>query len=490
MFELTVALSYLLPRRGRLSQSVVALFAVFVISTIVWLTLVYFSTVGNIQERWAAKIQSIVGTYELIPTDAYFRTPSSLIDAKTARFNYCVPRLSLHSNDTLPSWEEGQDDPLSTRETEALQRQIPLSRLKDILKPFTWQIFEQQVAHATFHAQADNLSQYVILRGIASIDPTATNFLAIQDLTKEEQLSLAQIFKQINQDPAKPALAVQSLELLPVKELGYPLLLPLWARKQGVQLLDKVTLEPSSEQSSSITSIKGYVAGFFDPGVLPIGSKLILCSSEIVDLLSPALTIQEPTSLSGISLQTKVEKDELLKKLKIAQLDDLFTLRSYNETPMTQELFNQLNNEQTLFQLLSSVILFTASANILSMLFIIARDRKKEIALFRALGMKRRRIFTLFSFAGMLTGCFAFLIGLIAAQLTLHFLPECLALISWIQGRNVLDPTIFGSLVRESVRLNTALFSSFFVLASATLAGMGASLYATRISISEALKEP
>lgn len=556
MFELSTALSYLIPRKGRLSQSVTTLIAVLVISTIVWLSLVYFSTIEHIEERWTKKIQGVTGAYEILPTEAYLKTPSSNIDRKRPLYNYTVPRLSLHAQEETPSWDEDQDGPLEKNLLQGLKDPLPLHRLLNLLQkqssPFSWHIFEQQVAHAQVYTQDGTLSQYVMVIGSndsSSLIPMLLTYNQLDDTEVRSYLHYIDTIQPLQKSTVKtplvlelniaeksnihlesfidtnnhflfrnkdtnttytvqtilqqgshlhlkntePCLLAESTNLFSVSNIGYPFILPLQMRKQGIKLTDSLALDSSQEnKSSSMSQIKGFVAGFYDPGILPIGSKLLLCSSEVVTLLSPSLLLNEPISSSGIVVDNpgSFTKKELSNLLTENNLGDIFFVRAYDEAPMTKEVFDQLKNEHTLFQLLSSIFLFVASANILSMLFLIARDRKKELALFRALGLKRKRICLLFTLAGFLTGAFSLLLALILSSLTLHFLPECLSLISWAQGRDVLDPAIFGAIGPSEVSLNSILFCGFFVLLSSTLAGLGASLYATRISISEALKEP
>lgn len=554
MFELSTALTYVIPRKGRLSQAVTTLIAVLVISTIVWLSLVYFSTIAHIEERWTSKIQGVTGTYELLPKEGYFLDPSSQIDQRSSHFSYTIPRLSLHQQTLFPSWDSEQDGSLEPHLQQALTTPIPLFRLIDLLNkqkpPFSFHLFEQHVAHARMETRKGEISQYVMIRGASNISALSpmmsrmneldsiecSNFLRLLNdyttlerafdtqpltltLTMPKPLLLVSSFdenqlfhfkdpktnqlysireilrkgKKLHFTNATPCLLANSKELYPITNLGYPVLLPIQMKKQGLKLGDRIILESAQEDNKEgLSSLKSFVAGFFDPGILPIGSKLLISSSEVVTTLFPPLLIDEPISSSGIVIDNpgSLTKEKLENELKNNHLDDLFLIRAYDEAPMTKEVFDQLKNEHTLFQLLSSIFLFVASSNILSMLFLIARDRKKELALFRALGLKRKRICLLFTTAGFLTGFFSLLLGILLASCTLHFLPECLSLISWAQGRAVLDPTIFGAIGPSVINLSSLLFCSFFVLASSTIAGLGASLYATRISISEALKEP
>ena len=88
MYEVRTALSYLIPRRGQLSISVVGLIAVFVILAITWLILVFFSTTEGFEFRWSQKIIGAVGPLRIAPTPAYFESPLYHIDMYSSAHSF------------------------------------------------------------------------------------------------------------------------------------------------------------------------------------------------------------------------------------------------------------------------------------------------------------------------------------------------------------------------------------------------------------------
>ena len=122
------------------------------------------------------------------------------------------------------------------------------------------------------------------------------------------------------------------------------------------------------------------------------------------------------------------------------------------------------------------------------MLFILAHDRRKEIAVLRALGAPRRSITAIFLLAGLGVGLFGSLLGAALAAITLHFLPELLALIGALQGHAVLHQGVYGDISSQSISISTLLFAFTSISVTSALAGAFAAVRACRMNVSEALK--
>ena len=84
MYEIRTALSYLIPRRGQLSISVVGLIAVLVIQAITWLILVFFSTTEGFESRWSQKIIGAVAGQEKLENFEKEANRKQLGDAQRA----------------------------------------------------------------------------------------------------------------------------------------------------------------------------------------------------------------------------------------------------------------------------------------------------------------------------------------------------------------------------------------------------------------------
>lgn len=122
------------------------------------------------------------------------------------------------------------------------------------------------------------------------------------------------------------------------------------------------------------------------------------------------------------------------------------------------------------------------------MLFILAHDRRKEIAISRAMGASKGSVMTIFTLAGLLIGLLGTGLGLLLSMITLHYLPEILFLIGRVQGHELLQQSLYGEIGSQTVRCATALFTVCSVSLAASCAGFLAALRACRINVSEALR--
>ncbi len=88
MFELGLALKYLIPRKKSLSASLVALLSTGVIALVVWLVLVFFSVTRAMESTWLDKITSLNGSIRITPTEAYYSSYYYKSDAFALNSDY------------------------------------------------------------------------------------------------------------------------------------------------------------------------------------------------------------------------------------------------------------------------------------------------------------------------------------------------------------------------------------------------------------------
>ncbi len=93
MFELRIALRYLVPRKQSLSTALVSLISVGVISLVVWLVIVFLSVTGGIERGWLAKLTSLHAPIRLSPTDRYYSSYYYLADSISAASNYSLKTI-------------------------------------------------------------------------------------------------------------------------------------------------------------------------------------------------------------------------------------------------------------------------------------------------------------------------------------------------------------------------------------------------------------
>jgi lipoprotein-releasing system permease protein len=115
MFELTVALRYLIPKKKSLSTALISLLSVFVISLVVWLVLVFLSVTTGIERNWLQKLTSLHAPLRLTPTEHYYSS-----------YFYQSDSLSAASGYTLKTIGEKAEAAASDPYSDHMDAQIPL----------------------------------------------------------------------------------------------------------------------------------------------------------------------------------------------------------------------------------------------------------------------------------------------------------------------------------------------------------------------------
>ncbi|MBS0604090.1 MAG: ABC transporter permease [Verrucomicrobia bacterium] len=112
MFELSVALKYLIPRKKQLSVSLIALLSVAVISLVVWLVLVFLSVTEGIERNWLQKLTTLNAPVRITPTAHYYASYYYQIDGIAAETQYSLKSIAekaeLPSKDPYDPSEDGE----------------------------------------------------------------------------------------------------------------------------------------------------------------------------------------------------------------------------------------------------------------------------------------------------------------------------------------------------------------------------------------------
>lgn len=236
-------------------------------------------------------------------------------------------------------------------------------------------------------------------------------------------------------------------------EQGESILLPKAFRDAGVLIGDRGYL---AYHAPSLTSVQEqrlpiYVAGFYDPGMLPMGGKLALMDPAIPSLLLSAYQAEEAPLSSGIHVhvddfyQAENLKQAIKDALHAQGLQAYWKVESFRDYEFAKEFLQQLRSDRHLSFIIAAIILLIACSNIISMQLLLVHDKKKEIAILRAMGSSSLSIMTIFGLSGLSVGLLGSLLGTGAAFMTLYHLDEVLYLISMAQGYALFNPTFYGS---------------------------------------------
>src|SRR5579871_469138 len=112
MFELSVALKYLIPRKRQLSVSLIALLSVVVISLVVWLVLVFLSITEGIERGWLTKLTTLNAPVRITPTHHYYSSYYYQADAISGHCDFSFKNIGekaqAENSDPYNPLEDGE----------------------------------------------------------------------------------------------------------------------------------------------------------------------------------------------------------------------------------------------------------------------------------------------------------------------------------------------------------------------------------------------
>lgn len=279
------------------------------------------------------------------------------------------------------------------------------------------------------------------------------------------------------------------------KEFGEGILLPKSFR-EGVLVGDRGYLSYYSPTLSSIQEqrIPIFVAGFYDPGIIPIGGKYLIADQHLTSLIRSSQNQDSALVTNGINVrfsdldQADNLKAILQKAFEKEGINSYWKIETYKEFEFTKDLIQQLQSDKNLFTLISTVIIIVACSNIISMLIILVNDKKLEIGILRAMGTTSGSIALIFGFSGVVMGIAGSLIGILTAFLTLQNLPLLINLLSMIQGHEAFNPIYFGDTLPNEISLETLYFVTIATGVISLLAGIVPAFKASLLRPSAILK--
>lgn len=432
MFELRLALSYLLPRRQHLSRSLMALMSVSVIALVVCLLLVFLSVLKGVENNWLSKMTSLTAPIRINPKEAYYRSYYYKIDQLSAASGYETKTIREKLLSRLP-------DPYDPTIDAELPSHFPEPERIDLVKGLYAVLNELSKEHAGIAFEEYQMAGAILqLRatqnaGSASA-PTflsqATYLLSLQTHNPNLQ-KLGVDLSNTTADTETP-----------------PIWLPKQLQTSGVKVGDKGLLTYPTLGAASLMEAKFpvEVAGFYDPGAISIGHRCALVPPQLVESLQSAssLTYSDPLIASGVHLwlpdiaKTADLASALQQRLEATGLAPYWSVTPYSEYEFARELLAQFASDRLLFSMVGVLILAACCCTVVASLILLVHDKREEIAILRALGATKSSIATLFGAAGFSMGMMSVAVGTLGALLLLSHLDSIIAGLSWLEGRPAL----------------------------------------------------
>lgn len=278
--------------------------------------------------------------------------------------------------------------------------------------------------------------------------------------------------------------------------IGEGILLPKSFKEGGVLVGDRGYISYFTPTTSSLQEqrLSVFVAGFYDPGIVPIGGKYILANHELTNFIRTAHNQEDTTLSNGINVRFKdlnraeEIKKELTQAFEKAGIAPYWKIETFREFDFAKDLLQQLKSEKNIFSLIAAVIIIVACSNIISMLIILVNDKRVEIGILRSLGATSFSIAAIFGFCGMIMGFVGSLIGTILAYFTLKEIQTLLNLISRAQGFQAFNPMFYGNTLPSEMSAEALSLVLVATVIASLLAGLVPAIKASRLKPAHILR--
>lgn len=275
-------------------------------------------------------------------------------------------------------------------------------------------------------------------------------------------------------------------------------LIPKSYKRNGARLGDSGSLSFHAPSAGSIQehSLPIHVAGFYDPGMIPIGNKCLLVPSHITQTLNGLTQIYSPdgTPTNGVFIwhndigSSYEVKKQIENRIKLAGLDRFWKVETFHNFEFSKDLMQQFQSDRMILSLIAGIILIVACSNIISMLVLLVNDKKKEIATLQAMGASSKSIAAIFGICGATIGVLSSGLGVVAAIFTLRNLDGLVSFLSKIQGHAAFNAAFFGDKLPNELSLQALSFVVIITPVISIIAGLVPAIKAARLKASTVLR--
>jgi len=314
------------------------------------------------------------------------------------------------------------------------------------------------------------------------------------------EITHADICYRFEKEPALPPpwpYVVQSEIKLPMFN-EHAILLPRSFQNQAVKIGDSGYFSYGAATASSMQEqrLPVYVAGFYDPGVMAIGARCILAPTHVVRAIntSSGCLGLDSNILNGIQVyledlsQAKEVKRRLVEAFDRAGLLPYFEITSFHEYDFAKDLLLQFQSDKYLFTLIGIIVLLVACSNIISLLVVLVKDKRREIAILRAMGASKRSIALIFALCGGAMGMVSTLIGILAAVFTLHNIDVVVNFLSFLQGHEAFNALFYGKSLPNELSHHALIFIMIATPLISLLAGCVPAIKACSLHFAQILR--
>lgn len=189
-------------------------------------------------------------------------------------------------------------------------------------------------------------------------------------------------------------------------------------------------------------------------GSMPRAKTFTVCalfSSGMFDydaatMLMPLAAAQKFFSLSNNINMLEVhvlDQEKVIADSKLLQKELGLSVNVQNWMQLNQQFLTALEIERTAMFVILSLIIIVAAFNIISSLFMLVKDKTKDIAILKTIGASTRQIMAIFMLNGMLVGFIGTFCGVSLGLLFSTNIENIRKFLEKISGTRLFDPAIY-----------------------------------------------
>ena len=254
----------------------------------------------------------------------------------------------------------------------------------------------------------------------------------------------------------------------------------------GVVVGDKINIMSSSSVSTLLGAVpkqSSYkIAAVFSSGLYEFDRNVAFFNLE--DSLSFFEKTVDDINLE-IFLKNPLNADKYKKEIQSKNSD--FYVNSWSD--LNKSFLSALKVERNVMFLILTLIIIVAAFNIISGLTILIKNKTKEIAILKSLGLSKKSIVKSFFLTGFLIGFFATAVGVIFGIIFSIYIEEIRQFLSAVFNLQIFPEDVyFLNEMPSEINIGSILSISIFSIAITILASLFPSLAVTKIEPIKALK--
>ena len=249
---------------------------------------------------------------------------------------------------------------------------------------------------------------------------------------------------------------------------------------------DKITLMSTSNLQTPFGNLplqeKFTISSVFSTGLAEFDQNVVFIPFENANSLFEL-------SDEDLDLEIFLKKPDKVQLIK-EKVQNLFNDHYvYSWADLNKSFFGALKVERNVMFIILTLIIIVAAFNIISGLTILVKNKTKEIAILRTLGVSKTSVAKIFFLVGFTIGFFATITGVTIGILFSYYIEEIRVLITAIFNIQLFPEEIyFLSQMPSEINLGYIIIISFFSLLITFLATIFPSLSAARLDPVKALK--